>query len=146
MRKALAWGVSAALVTALVSALVLAQMERKPSAADAEVYFINLADGDTVSSPFLVQFGLSGMGVAPAGFDAENSGHHHLLINQDEAEINYGMPLPATESIIHFGGGQTETLLELVPGSYDLQLLLGDFSHIPHNSPVISEKVSVTVE
>ena len=127
-------------------ATVWAQITRASSPNNARVYFINLSDGDTVESPFLLQFGLSGMGVAPAGFNAPNSGHHHLLINQASDAINYDLPLPATDSIRHFGQGETETLLELDPGEYTLQLLLGDFIHVPHDAPVLSEPVTVTVD
>jgi len=132
--------------TLIAGLIAFAQIPRSPSAEGATAYFINLQDGDVVESPVLIQFGLSGMGVAPAGFDAPNSGHHHLLVNQDETEIDYGLPLPANDNIRHFGGGQTETTLELAPGEYSLQLLLGNFSHIPHDAPVLSEKITVTVK
>lgn len=108
-----------------------------------KVYFINIEDGDSLESPFLVQFGLSNMGIAPAGIDKENTGHHHLLINVED--INFNMPIPSSSNHIHFGGGQTETLVTLSPGEYSLQLLVGDKFHIPHNPPVISEKIKITV-
>ena len=115
-----------------------------PAPEGATVYFIGLADGDVVSSPLTVRFGLSGMGVTPAGHDAENTGHHHILIDLDEAPP-MNLPLPKSEQIVHFGGGQTETVLELEPGSHTLQLLLGNHLHIPHDPPVISEKITITV-
>lgn len=127
------------------SLFVFAQIPRSASPEGAEVYIINLEDGDEVSGDVLVQFGLKGMGIAPAGYDVENTGHHHLLINQDETELDMGFPLPSTESVMHFGKGQTEVSLELEPGEYTLQLLLGNFSHIPHDAPVMSEKISITV-
>ena len=108
-----------------------------------KVYFINIEDGDSLESPFLVQFGLSNMGIAPAGIDKENTGHHHLLI--DVEDINFNMPIPSSSNHIHFGGGQTETLVTLSPGEYSLQLLFGDKFHIPHNPPVISKKIKITV-
>lgn len=108
-----------------------------------KVYFINIEDGDSLESPFLVQFGLSNMGIAPAGIDKENTGHHHLLI--DVEDINFNMPIPSSSNHIHFGGGQTETLVTLSPGEYSLQLLVGDKFHIPHNPPVISEKIKIRV-
>jgi hypothetical protein len=111
--------------------------------SDAKVYFVNLKDGDSVQSPFLVQFGLSGKGVAPAGVDRKNTGHHHLLVNVDS--INFKTSIPASDSHIHFGGGQTETVLDLMPGEYTLQLLLGDMYHVPHNPPIISKKIFLTV-
>lgn len=125
--------------------LALAQIERSPSVEGAEAYFINLVDGDTVSSPFLLQFGLKGMGVAPAGADFEATGHHHLLVNLDESTLDLNAPLPSTDNLLHFGAGQTETMLELPPGEHTLQLLLGNYSHIPHAPEVISEKITVTV-
>ncbi len=112
--------------------------------ADASVYFIEPADGDTVSGTFSVKFGLSGMGVAPAGVTKDKTGHHHLLINVDS--VKPGMPIPADDNHRHFGGGQTETELTLEPGTYTLQLVLGNYLHIPHDPPVMSSKITVTVE
>jgi|TARA_B100001093_G_C26053669_1_gene687442 hypothetical protein len=111
--------------------------------SENKVYFINLEDGDSVESPFLIQFGLSGMGIAPAGFEKSNSGHHHLLINVDD--IDFKKPIPSSSNHIHFGGGQSETVINLDPGKYSLQLLLGNFTHTPHNPPVISEKIKIEV-
>ena len=108
-----------------------------------KVYFINLEDGDELKSPFLIQFGLSGKGIAPAGIDVDNTGHHHLLINQNE--INYSMPIPSSDQHLHFGLGQTETMLNLPLGKHKLQLVLGDKYHIPHNPPLVSEIVEVNV-
>src|SRR5215470_7010233 len=130
--------VSAALV--LAAAVVWAQ-ERTPSPAGVEVHIISPKDGAKVSSPFVVQFGLKGMGVAPAGIKFDNTGHHHLLIDTD-APADLGAPLPATEKIVHFGKGQTETTLTLPPGKHTLQLLLGDMNHVPHQPPVISKKIT----
>lgn len=123
-----------------------------PSNPDARVYFVNLADGDTVSSPVTVVFGLSGMGVAPAGTEAENTGHHHLLINRPPIgegedgldELAYG--LPADDNHVHFGGGQTEATLELPAGQHTLQLVLGDAGHVPHSPPIVSEVITINVE
>ena len=111
--------------------------------SEPKVYFINIEDGDSLESPFLVQFGLSNMGIAPAGIDKENTGHHHLLI--DVQDINFNMPIPSSSNHIHFGGGQTETLVTLSPGEYSLLLLVCDMFHIPHNPPVISEKIKIRV-
>lgn len=123
-----------------------------PSNPDAKVYFVNLSDGDTVQSPVTIVFGLSGMGVAPAGTEAENTGHHHLLINrpplgegEDGAdELAYG--LPSDENHMHFGGGQTEVTLDLPPGEHTLQLVLGDAGHVPHATPIVSDVITITVE
>jgi uncharacterized protein DUF4399 len=116
-----------------------------PSPAGAKVYFINLKDGDTVSSPFLVQFGLSGMGVAPAGVEKPNTGHHHLLIDTTMTAEQMKEPLPADDTHKHFGGGQTEAMVTLPEGKHTLQLLLGDWTHIPHVPPVMSETITITV-
>lgn len=129
---------------ALAGTLALAQ-EPTPSAPGAEVYIISPKDGAKVSSPFVVQFGLKGMGVAPAGIKFDNTGHHHLLIDTD-TPTNLSAPLPAgNDKVMHFGKGQTETTLTLPPGKHTLQLVLGDYSHVPHNPPVMSKKVTVTV-
>ena len=119
---------------------------------DAKVYFINLEDGQTVTSPVQIKFGLRGMGVAPAGAEKEMTGHHHLFINrpplgqgEDGAdELENG--IPADENHVHFGGGQTETELELPPGQHTLQLVLGDAGHVPHSTPIVSEVITIIVE
>ena len=111
--------------------------------ANPKVYFINLEDGDRLESPFLIQFGLSGMGIAPAGTDRANTGHHHLLINVNEIDLS--KPIPSSSSHIHFGGGQTESLVDLMPGDYSIQLVLGDMTHTPHNPPIISQRINITV-
>jgi hypothetical protein len=138
IRKAL---VLASLVMASVSAGA-----GEPTAAPegAVAYIISPANGATVSSPVTVVFGLKGMGVAPAGTEKANTGHHHLLIDIDAPALD--QPLPASAQLIHFGGGQTQTVLELAPGTHTLQLVLGDMNHIPHNPPVVSEKVTITVK
>ncbi|MEH6549003.1 MAG: DUF4399 domain-containing protein [Pseudomonadales bacterium] len=128
-------------LTGIVSASNLSS----PAPENAEVYFISPSQGQTVSSPVSVKFGLSAMGVAPAGVEKSNTGHHHLLIDVDELP-DLSQPLPATEHIKHFGGGQTETSIELSPGEHTLQLLLGNHLHVPHEQPVISDKITITVE
>jgi hypothetical protein len=133
--------VTAALVLA---ASVVPAQDRSPSAAGAAVYIISPKDGAKVSSPFVVQFGLKGMGIAPAGVKFDNTGHHHLLIDTD-VPTNLAAPLPSSEKVVHFGKGQTETTLTLSPGKHTLLMVLGDYSHIPHNPPVISRKVTVIV-
>ena len=114
-----------------------------PSADGAEVYFISPQDGDTVQSPVTVRFGLKGMGVAPAGTDKPNTGHHHLIIDTDLPPLDENIPMD--ENHVHFGGGQTETTVTLAPGKHTLQLLLGDMNHIPHNPVVSSRKITITV-
>ena len=121
-----------------------AQLPRSPAPEGAEVYIVSPADGETVSSPVNVVFGLRGMGVAPAGVEAPNTGHHHLLIDVGLPELD--KPIPADAQHRHFGGGQTETELELEPGTHTLQLLLGDHLHIPHEPAVMSPWITLTVE
>ena len=111
----------------------------------ATAYLIAPQDGATLPSTFAVKFGLSGMGVAPAGVDKEGTGHHHLLIDLDTLP-DFNESLAATDYIKHFGGGQTETMLTLPPGEHTLQLLLGNYVHVPHDPPVISEPITITVE
>ncbi len=132
---------------ALLAMLLMppAAMAREPSANGAEVYVVSPADGAKVKGPVTVVFGLKGMGVAPAGIKMENTGHHHLLIDS-ELPADLSQPLPATEKVVHFGKGQTETTLTLPPGKHTLQLVLGDFLHIPHEPAVISKKITITVE
>lgn len=123
-----------------------------PAPEGASVYFVNLKDGDVVESPVKVIFGLSGMGVAPAGVDAEHTGHHHLFINRaplgegpaGKEELEYG--IPADDKHKHFGKGQTEAVLDLPAGTHTLQLVLGDLDHIPHATPVASDRITITVK
>ena len=110
----------------------------------AELYIISPADGETVRNPVLIRFGLKNMGVAPAGTEVANTGHHHLLIDTGLPAMN--VPIGKDDKHRHFGKGQTETSIELAQGKHTLQLLLGDFSHIPHDAPVVSKQITVTVE
>ncbi len=121
----------------------LAQIPKTPSPAGAKVYFIQPRDGATVKSPVEVVMGLSGMGIAPAGIDSPDTGHHHVLIDVDK--LNPEVAVPADDKHRHFGRGQTETRLELAPGKHTLQLVLGDRNHVPHNPPVMSPKITITV-
>jgi len=132
------------LTLALAAVTATAQLPRTPAPADAEVYIISPADGARVKSPVRVQFGLKGMGIAPAGMKFDNTGHHHLLVDSD-LPADLGAPLPATDKILHFGKGQTETTVTLPPGRHTLQLVLGDMNHVPHQPPVISQKITITV-
>jgi hypothetical protein len=121
-----------------------AALPRTASPAGAEVYFVSPGDGAEVTSPVTISFGLRGMGVAPAGVTSPNTGHHHLLVDVAELPPD-DLPLPANDQIRHFGLGQTETSLELPPGRHTLQLVLGDALHIPHDPPVRSSKITITV-
>jgi hypothetical protein len=117
---------------------------RTPAPKEAEVYIISPADGDTVTSPVTIRFGLKGMGVAPAGINKPNTGHHHLIIDAGPPALD--APIPANDNYKHFGGGQTETTIELAPGKHTLQLIMGDLMHVPHDPPVMSRKITITVK
>ena len=135
-------GLSLALLAGAVAAQVL---PKQKSAEGTTVYLVAPAAGATVSSPFTVKFGLKGMGIAPAGVNHANTGHHHLLV--DVAELpDFSVALPANNNIRHSGGGQTETELTLPPGQHTLQLVFADYLHIPHDRPVVSEKITITVK
>jgi hypothetical protein len=120
--------------------------DRTPAPEGVTVYFVSPSDGATVANPVTFHFGLKGMGVAPAGVEWPNTGHHHMLINTDPAEVDLTASLPATENILHFGGGQTEVTLELPPGTHSFRLVLGDHNHVPHDPPIVSEPITVTIE
>ena len=139
--------VPAALSIAMLMTGTPSHAGETPAPEGAAVYIISPADGATVSNPVTVRFGLSGMGVAPAGVEKDKTGHHHLLLDTAMLrgeDLDYS--IPADENHIHFGGGQTETQVELTPGTHTLQLLLGDQNHVPHNPPIASEVVTITVE
>lgn len=136
--------VSATIFAAMVFSTPAFALDQTPAPAGAKAYIISPKDGSTVSSPVKVVFGLEGMGIAPAGTDNDKTGHHHLIIDADLPPLNE--PIPADEHYRHFGGGQTETMLELAPGSHSLQLIMGDQNHIPFKPEIVSEKISVTVK
>ncbi len=139
------------LVKRLIGILTLALIATGPvlartlSPEGAHVYIISPAHGEVVNNPVTVRFGLIGMGVAPAGIDKSGTGHHHLLIDV-RTPPPIDKPLPADDNHKHFGGGQTQTTLKLSPGKHTLQLMMGDKTHIPHNPPVISEKITIMVK
>src|SRR4051794_29750027 len=114
-----------------------------PSPAGATVYFIDVKDGATIAPKTIVHFGLRGMGLAPAGIERQNSGHHHLLIDTEAPALNE--PIPSDFNHLHFGNGQTEAEVSLPPGEHTLQLMLGDLNHVPHSPPVMSERIRVRV-
>lgn len=135
----------AALAALLASATVVAEetAARTPAPEQARAWIVQPADGAEVPTTFKVVFGLSGFGVAPAGVDVPNTGHHHLLI--DTELENYDAPVPSDANHRHFGKGQTETMLTLEPGEHTLQLVMGDHLHRPHTPPVTSEVIRITV-
>ncbi|MFZ5609124.1 MAG: DUF4399 domain-containing protein [Pseudomonadota bacterium] len=145
-----------ALALLLVAGLVAAGCDRAghPSAdrtqpdgeAGPKVYFVNIEDGQRLTSPFKIVFGLKDHGIAPAGVDLPATGHHHLLIDTQMSEEAMRFAIPKDDQHRHFGGGQTETVLDLPPGRHRLQLLLGDANHRPHDPPIISAPLTVIVE
>ena len=145
MKPTMTLSVAAFTLAALAAgSYALAQSPRTPSPAGAKVYFIQPKDGENVKGPVKVVMGLAGMGIAPAGLDAgADTGHHHVLINVDK--FNVAAAVPNDDKHRHFGRGQTETMLNLPDGKHTLQLVLGDRNHLPHNPPVMSQKITITV-
>jgi len=139
MRNAFAIALAAA-----VAAPALA-LDRTPAPAGATVFFENVRDGDALTNPVTIRFGVTNLEVVPAGVEAHGSGHHHLLINVEVDDDLLASALPADEQHRHFGGGQTEVTLELPPGTHTLQLLVGDHNHVPHEPPILSDRITVTV-
>ena len=128
----------------LLFSISLHSIELTPSPSNAFVYFLSPADEESISGKVKVRFGLENFGVAPAGIQIENTGHHHLIIDADLPSLN--LPIPADDNYVHFGKGQTEVELELSKGTHTLQLLLGDFRHIPHDPPIYSKRIEVYVD
>jgi Domain of unknown function (DUF4399) len=138
-RLLLALGVCLVVATAFAA-------DRMAAPAGAEVYFIAPQNGAKLHSPITIKFGLKGMGIAPAGIKFDNTGHHHLLVDTDVSELNLDAPMPATDKIVHFGKGQTETTLTLTPGKHTLQLVFADYLHQSFNPPLTSKKITITVD
>lgn len=130
------------LVMLALTAPLSAQEDRSPAPDDANAYIVSPADGEVVPQTFTVVFGLSGVGVAPAGVEQDATGHHHLLVDGEQLPP---MDAPLGDEVTHFGGGQTQTTLTLPPGEHTLQLILGDYLHIPHDPPIMSEPITVIV-
>jgi hypothetical protein len=141
--------VAVAAATLVLSGMLFAAvtLPKQKSPEGATVYIISPKAGATVDQTFTVRFGLKGMGIAPAGVNLPDTGHHHLMIDVSDAEKpDFNMPLPATDNVKHFGKGQTETELTLPPGKHTLQLVLGDYLHMPHDPAVVSKKITITVK
>jgi uncharacterized protein DUF4399 len=134
-----------ALGVCLVAATAFAA-DRMAAPAGAEVYFIAPQNGAKLHSPVTIKFGLKGMGIAPAGVKFDNTGHHHLLVDTDVSELKLDAPMPATDKIVHFGKGQTETTLTLTPGKHTLQLVFADYLHQSFDPPLTSKKITITVD
>lgn len=144
MKNKILLPIVAALLTGLFATVLIAQtLPVTPAPEGAKVMIISPSDGDIVDREFVVIFGLEGMGIAPAGIDVEGTGHHHLLVDQDELPPE-GKPMGNPP--LHFGGGQTQTTLTLEPGTHTLQLIMGDKLHVPHNPPIVSERITITVK
>lgn len=143
MKNVWVLGVLALLSGSVMMTAQAAESTRTESTEGAKAYIISPQDGEVVGQNVKVKFGLSGMGVAPAGVDMKNTGHHHLLIDEKELPA---MDKPMGGDIIHFGGGQTETTIDLEPGEHTLQIILGDKNHVPHKPAIISEKITITVK
>lgn len=142
MKRFLVFALFAIGVTTSATAQV--EIPRTDSVEGTEVYLISPQDGDVIEGPVTIRFGVKGMGIAPAGIPFPETGHHHLLINvTDLPPMN--MPVPTDDNHRHFGKGQTEVTLDLPAGTHTLQLLFADHNHIPHEPPVISDKITITV-
>ena len=137
------FGLGVVLLIAAGLGVADAEMTRSSRPTDAQLYFVTPSNGESVTSPIVVRFGLRGMGVAPAGVEQAGTGHHHLIVDADLPPT--GLPIPATDHYRHFGKGQTEVTLTLEPGEHTLQLLLGDHFHVPHDPLLASERISITV-
>ena len=122
----------------------LGAIELSPSPINASVYFISPNNEESLNGKVTVKFGLKNFGVAPAGIQIQNTGHHHLIIDAELPPFN--MPIPADKNHLHFGKGQTETILDLEPGEYQLQLVLGNYLHIPFNPSIESKIISIRVK
>lgn len=146
MRNATRWFAWIWVLALGVSVAATAQESRKKAPEGASLYFISPENGARVKSPVAVRFGLAGMGVAPAGVARGKTGHHHVLIDTDAKTLDMSKPLPSSDRVKHFGGGQTEAALELPPGKHTLQLVLGDENHVPFDPPLMSEKITITVQ
>ena len=133
--------VAAFAAVVLVGSAAIAQQSTMPQ--DAKVYILWPSDGQVIKGAFWVRMGLSGAGIAPAGVQKANTGHHHLIVDADLPPMD--QPIPNDHNHLHFGLGQTEARLDLPPGRHTLQLLLGDENHIPHNPPLYSKRITITV-
>jgi hypothetical protein len=133
-----------AVAALILIATVAAAQERAAPPSGAEVYIISPKDGAKITGPVVVLFGLKGMGIAPAGVKFDNTGHHHLLVDM-EIPSDLSVPMPATDKLLHFGKGQTQTTLTLAPGKHTLQLVFADLNHMAFNPPLVSKKITISV-
>lgn len=141
--------ITAAKDAAVAEALAARDLEAVKLHADGgpRAYFVNLHDGQTVPPTFRVVFGVYGIGVAPALTDKPDTGHHHLLIDTELTPEEMQFAIPKDDKHMHFGGGQTEVVLNLQPGPHTLQLVFGDMNHEIHKpNPIMSDKITVNVQ
>jgi Domain of unknown function (DUF4399) len=136
--------IALALAALMLPAVALAETAATPSPAGAKVMILEPKSGAEVTSPVAIKFGIVGMEVAPAGTDKPNTGHHHLIIDGKVDDMTAA--IPADDAHKHYGKGQTDASVELKPGKHTLQLVLGDHNHVPHNPPVVSEVITITVK
>ncbi|MBW8307702.1 MAG: DUF4399 domain-containing protein [Thiobacillus sp.] len=146
MRTATRWSTWIGVLALMASVTATAQEPSKKVPEEVRLYFISPENGAKLKSPVAVRFGLAGMGVAPAGVARGKTGHHHVLIDTDARTLDMSKPLPSSDRVKHFGGGQTEATLDLAPGRHTLQLVLGDENHVPFDPPLMSEKITITVQ
>lgn len=137
---------TAFVIAAALLGASIAYAGETPSPAGAKAYFIDLKDGDSVTSPVAMRFGLSGMKIASAGDHTPNTGHFHLIIDDTLTGDALNQPIPSDGRHIHFGQGQMSAVVPLPKGKHTLQLLMGDWKHVPHDPPVMSERITVTVQ
>lgn len=135
----------ALLLVLFASVALAAKLAVHAAPEGSSIYIISPADGEHVSSPVTIVFGLEGMGIAPSGVERPKTGHHHLLVDVDALPAA-GQPIPSDAHHLHFGGGQTQTTLELQPGTHTLQLELGDLNHVPFEPPVVSPPITIYVD
>ena len=133
-------------LSACLLAALAAAADRVAPPPGAEVYFITPHDGEKVQGPVTVRFGLKGMGIAPAGIKFDDTGHHHLLVDMDLSDVKLDAPMPATDKLLHFGKGQTETTLTLAPGKHTLEIVFADYLHDSFDPPLHSKKITITVD
>ncbi|HEY8120333.1 MAG TPA: DUF4399 domain-containing protein [Myxococcota bacterium] len=143
-RRSLSLAFGLVLAAGIAAVASYAELPRTASTEGAKLYFISPKNGETLSGSVVVRFGLTGMGVAPAGVANPGTGHHHLIVDAPLPPLN--LPIPKDANHLHFGSGQTETVLELAPGEHTLQLVLADTNHVPHDPPVVSEQIRITVK
>jgi hypothetical protein len=143
-RRSLSLAFGLVLAAGIAAVASYAELPRTASTEGAKLYFISPKNGETLSGSVVVRFGLTGMGVAPAGVANPGTGHHHLIVDAPLPPLN--LPIPKDANHLHFGNGQTETVLELAPGEHTLQLVLADTNHVPHDPPVVSEQIRITVK